>query len=682
VNRVPEFMAQTKKHLQGTTIQFNLKNAPLEHVVEREWLLTNSRAGFSSSTLAGCNTRRYHALLVGSRTPPANRIKALATCLETLLRSNGQEFSFSCFEFDKAFHPQGYQYLTAFRKDIGVHWDYRMEFAALTRSLYLLPDSDTIALSYHFTEVKEPFDFSIRPFASMQDFHSLQNESSHLYSLWNDQEIIVQNDSPHHGKLLLYCDSTRFEQHPQWWRRFFYRQEQRRGQDCFEDLWSPGIFTRRIEKPCRLTFWASLADEMEPNNNLDQMDLDIVIDSLTLKHKEWLKKADTTEPVCSQLFISAGQFVVERNIGDRPTPTIIAGYPWFLDWGRDTFIALEGLCLCTGQYLTAAGVLQTFAKAVSEGMIPNRFDDYGHGAHYNSVDASLWFIHAAFAYLRTTDDRQTFSGKLLPAIKWIVDSYRRGTRFDIHADKDSLISAGNADTQLTWMDAKCNGVVFTPRYGKAVEINALWYNALRNLEWYYQDKNIEQTAFYHSLAEEVHKNFPRVFWNEKYNCLFDCVLPDGTEDASIRPNQILAVSLPYSPLTRSQQQKVVQVVQDHLLTPHGLRSLSPTDSRYAPRYEGGPYERDSAYHQGTVWAWLIGPFIEAYLRVNNFTPEAKRQAGLFLEPLLTHFIEDGCIGSISEVFDGDPPQKPKGCFAQAWSVAEVLRAWMLIHKGK
>jgi predicted glycogen debranching enzyme len=313
-------------------------------------------------------------------------------------------------------------------------------------------------------------------------------------------------------------------------------------------------------------------------------------------------------------------------------------------------------------------------------MIPNRFDDYGQAAHYNSVDASLWFIHAAFAYLNYSGDRQNFASTLLPAVKWIIDSYHRGTRFDIHADKDGLISAGDADTQLTWMDAKHNGVVFTPRYGKAVEINALWYNALRNLELYYQDKNVEQNEVYRSMAQEVQKNFSPLFWNEPANCLFDCILPDGTEDFSLRPNQIFAVSLPHCPLSQQQQASVVDAVQGHLLTPYGLRTLSPVDPRYVPYYEGDPFRRDAAYHQGTVWPWLIGPFVEAYLKVHEFSPAAKAQCSQFIEPLLNHLTEDGCLGSISEIFDAEPPQKPKGCFAQAWSVAEVLRAWTLINK--
>jgi predicted glycogen debranching enzyme len=665
--------------LHGHDITLDIQNPAAESLVEKEWLLTNSRAGFSSQSLAGCNTRRYHALLIGSQNPPACRIKALANCLETI-QAGKDEYSFSCFEFDKAFHPQGYQYLRRFRKDVGVHWDYELPVAGVSRSLYLLPDSDTIALIYTFSGVKKEFDFSVRPFTAMRDFHCLQKASNGLYSLWNDHDISVQSNGNLDGKLTLFSSMMRFEQTPQWWYRFFLRQEQRRGQDCMEDLWSPGVFRCHVTNNTKLVLWAAFTESSEAHPALDAMDADIVIEDLRLRQKELLKTSSPAEPVQQQLFLASSQFVVERTIGGQTTPTVIAGYPWFMDWGRDTFISLEGLCLCTGRYETAAGILQTFAKAVSEGMIPNRFDDYGQEPHYNSVDSSLWFVHAAFAYLRYTGDRPTFASTLLPAVKWIIDSYYRGTRFDIHADKDSLISAGSHDTQLTWMDAKHNGVVFTPRYGKAVEINALWYNALRNLESYYQDKNVEQTAFYHATAEEVRKNFARLFWNDKANCLYDCILLDGTEDASIRPNQILAVSLPFSPLNIQQQALVVGVVQGHLLSPYGLRTLSPVDQRYVPYYEGSPFQRDAAYHQGTVWPWLIGPFVEAYLRVHEFSNDSKSQCAQFLEPLLTNLTEDGCIGSISEIYDAEPPQRPKGCFAQAWSVAEVLRAWTLINK--
>jgi predicted glycogen debranching enzyme len=311
-------------------------------------------------------------------------------------------------------------------------------------------------------------------------------------------------------------------------------------------------------------------------------------------------------------------------------------------------------------------------------MIPNRFDDYGGKLHYNSIDASLWFVHAAFEYLRASCDAATFSADLLPAVRWVIDSYHRGTRFGIHADSDGLITGGKADTQLTWMDAKYDGVVFTPRHGKAVEINALWYNQLRNLADYYIGRNADLENHYKQLAQKVKQSFAEVFWNEETGYLNDCVLPDGTVDGSLRPNQIYAVSLPFSPLTDRQQKSVVDVVQTELLTPFGLRTLNKDDERFIGQYAGDQRQRDAAYHNGTAWPYLIGPFIEAYLRVNNSSKQSKRKAMRYLRPLLKHLTTDGCIGSISEIFDGDEPQRPKGCFAQAWSVAEVLRAYKLI----
>ncbi|MCK5174702.1 MAG: glycogen debranching protein, partial [Planctomycetes bacterium] len=359
-------------------------------------------------------------------------------------------------------------------------------------------------------------------------------------------------------------------------------------------------------------------------------------------------------------------------------------FPWFLDWGRDTFISLKGLLLCTGRYKEAASVLTTFAGAVDEGMIPNRFDDYGNSPHYNSIDASLWFVHSAFEYLSVTGNTQTFSSKLLPAIRWVMDSYSKGTRFGIKADDDGLITGGDEETQLTWMDAKSGDHAFTPRYGKAVEINALWYSNLCQLSKYYKHKSNDLEGgldeYYTELASNVKISFLQSFWNEGLGYLNDCILPDGTVDSSLRPNQIWAVSLPFSPLDDGQKKCIVGVVERELLTAYGLRTLSSADRRFIGRYEGNGFQRDAAYHQGTVWPFLIGGFIEAYLKTNNFTKESKRKALRYLRPLLEHLNHDGCIGSISEIFDGDMPQRPRGCFAQAWSVAEVLRAYKMINE--
>jgi predicted glycogen debranching enzyme len=387
------------------------------------------------------------------------------------------------------------------------------------------------------------------------------------------------------------------------------------------------------------------------------------------------------------LCLAADQFIAKRNSkcgdagkGPEPRTTILAGFPWFADWGRDAFIALPGLLLSTGRVEDAKSVLTTFAAAVDEGMIPNRFDDYSDTAYFNSVDASLWFINAAFQYLYATGDSETFGQKLLPTIRWIIDSYSNGTRYGIGADTDGLITAGNDQTQLTWMDAKYDGVAITARHGKVVEINALWHNSLCWLAEFYATRRDRETEEHHKkMAEKVSSSFCRLFWNETAGYLNDCILPDGSADATLRPNQIFAVSLPFSPLPHLQQATIVEVVQRNLLTPYGLRTLSAQDSRYKGQYVGSQKQRDEAYHQGTVWPYLIGPFVEAYLKVNNFSRKSRKKAAEFIEPLIRHLSEDGCLGQVCEIFDGDTPHKPKGCIAQAWSVAELIRAYQLIN---
>jgi predicted glycogen debranching enzyme len=337
---------------------------------------------------------------------------------------------------------------------------------------------------------------------------------------------------------------------------------------------------------------------------------------------------------------------------------------------------LPGLLLSTGRFDEAKSVLTTFAAAADKGMIPNRFDDKSETAYFNSVDASLWFIDAAFQYLQAGGDSETFTKELLPAIRWIVDSYHKGTRFGICADADGLITAGDDQTQLTWMDAKHDGVAFTPRCGKAVEINALWYNCLMQMK--NSGFGTENPEFYESMADKVRASFCDLFWNQDKDYLNDCILLDGSVDDSLRPNQIFAVSLEFSPLSAQQQKSVVDAVQDQLLTPYGLRTLNPLAENYKGQYTGPARQRDEAYHQGTVWPYLMGPFVEAYLKVNEFSRQSKRQAAEFILPLLRHLTEDGCLGSIPEIFDGDAPHEPRGCIAQAWSVAELIRAYQLV----
>ncbi|MHC4926105.1 MAG: amylo-alpha-1,6-glucosidase [Planctomycetota bacterium] len=666
----------TQNNAEAAAVSVSIRDKSLDSLLDHEWLLTNSRGGFASGTVIGCNTRRYHSLLVGTHTPPANRIAALSNCLETITGKK-ETFSLSNFEFDHTIHPNGYERLLEFRRDGGVHFEYDLTIARLSKSVFLLPDSDILAIAYTFSNVTEAFEFALRPFAAMRDFHSLQHSGAGLTSVWDEQQLCIRTDAAEAGCLALRCDEMRFEQDPEWWHRFHYRVERRRGQDCFEDLWSPGQYKCRIDGPMQIVFWAGLF-ENDQEHSLDKMDLHTAMDAIDLHCKQILKSADSADKVTQKLVLAVDQFVIERTIDDEVTPTILAGYPWFLDWGRDTFIALEGTCLSTGRHEDAWGVLKTFAKAVSEGMIPNRFDDYGNEPHYNSIDASQWFVHAAFRYLHTTGDKANFSSTLLPAVKWIMDSYRKGTRFGICADEDGLICGGDIDTQLTWMDAKHDGIAFTPRYGKAVEVNALWYSNLCCLADYYKAKDDCDTfTFYHDLSEQVRVSFQQQFWNESKGYLNDCILPTGKPDVSLRPNQTFAVSLPFSPLSAQQKKQVVAAVEKALLTPCGMRSLDPADPRYKSHCTGSMGQRDAAYHQGTVWGWLIGPFVEAYLKAHSFDPTAKRKCRSFLTPLIEHMDKDACIGNISEIFDGDAPHTPRGTYAQAWSVAEVLRTWKL-----
>jgi len=667
----------------------------IEEFLCKEWLLTNNRSGYACSTIGGCNTRRYHGLLIGSLNPPVNRIASLANCMEMVI-STQKVYNLSTFEFADKFTPEGYTYIKQFRQDTGVHFDYQLDDIELTKSLYLLRDSDSIAMVYDFTHITDAVEFTWRPFVNLRDFHSLQKSYASLSSAEIGGGLLIRHDIPNSCELFLSSSPGKFQKDEQWWFNFVYRIDRQRGQDFTEDLWTPGFFKNRIEQPCRIIFWANFGQHSRLNEFPNQ-DIEAVVKDLRQHQQQIIHKSKSIKHFIqngkdyTSLSLAADKFVINRDSTTKQSElkqsqtalksrtTILAGFPWFADWGRDAFISLPGLLLSTGRSDEAKSVLTTFANAAEKGMIPNRFDDRSNTACFNSIDASLWFINAAFQYLNVTNDYDTFTNELLGTIRRIVDSYHRGTLFNIHADKDGLITGGDNTTQLTWMDAKYNGVAFTPRCGKAVEINALWYNSLCLLARFYSERDTDSANYYHSMTDKVEESFRRVFWNETTGYLNDCIFTDGTIDASLRPNQIFAVSLPFSPLTVEQQKSVVEIVQKELLTDYGLRTLNPSDSRYRGHYTGSFEQRDGAYHQGTVWPYLIGAFVESYLKVNNFSKTSKAKAAEFIAPLLGHLTADGCLGQISEIFDGDPPHTPRGCFAQAWSVAELLRAYLMIN---
>lgn len=678
-------MLKSDKQLEGHSLFLPLHQINIDQSLSKEWLLSNTRGGYSCSTVTGCNTRRYHGLLTGSLNPPANRILALANVYETITIDN-KEHGLADFEFVHHY-PEKPNFMQGFHKDIGVHFEYQIGSIELTKSVYMMPDADVIAIVYDFVDAFEEIKFSVRPLVSLRDFHHLRRSGGREFTAEDTEQGLLIRSNEDVGSLLMSTPDMYFEQSPQWWNEFLYRKERERGQDCIDDVYSPGVYRCTFENSTQIVLWASFGND-EYIETIPDFEIDTVIDALRLEEKELTSRArKKNNDTLALLYTAADQFVVERTINNKPSTTILAGFPWFLDWGRDAFISLPGLLLATNRFDKAASVLTTFAAAVDKGMVPNRFDDYNNAPHYNSIDASLWFVHSAFEYVRQSGDEETFDEKLMPAIAKIVKSYHDGTRDNIHADTDGLITGGDSETQLTWMDAKCDGVVFTPRYGKAVEINALWYNALCSLADHIASRSEGKYDFtadaetYLKMAMKVKDSFTSLFWNAELGYLNDCILPDGTVDSSLRPNQTWAVSLPFSPLPSQMQKSVIEVVGENLLTPYGLRTLSPKDSRYCHYYAGAQFDRDRAYHQGTVWPHLIGPFIEGWLRVNSFSTESREQANSFLAPLLEHLKHDACLGSISEIFDAEPPHYPRGCFAQAWAVAEVLRCYKLINNA-
>ncbi len=625
----------------------------LQPALTQEWLVTNGLGGFAGSTVVGCNTRRYHGLLCAATLPPVGRLMLLNRLGETLSLDGKTDklLEFSINQFGHIFHPRGDLYLRRFiLHNAFVRWEYDVEGIRIVKELQMPWMKNAVGVRYSIDPGEHTAELSLLPFVRMMDFHTLRHDKVKFDETAHEQNWSVTCGS---ARLHMTSDAGTFVAKPDWWFGHTYAIEAERGMDDTEDLYTPGRYVLNTKKPATITIWVST----EPNPTYDWAEeIKRRQDSVAAMRSP--TKTAVSFPV--RLDHAAGDFVVYRKAPDKKDGTsIIAGYPWFADWGRDTMISLPGLLLATGRFEQARQVLVVFAQYVSQGMIPNRFDDYTNEPSYNTADASLWFIHAAFEYARLSGDTDTFEQSLRPACRAIITGYTQGTRFHIKVDPaDGLVSQGDETTQLTWMDAKCDGICFTPRQGKAVEINALWYHALRLMG---DDKQ----------ADKVGDSFRKAFWISPYRGLADVV--NGTaRDTRIRPNQIFAASLPNSPLNEDQQRAVVEVVRRELLTPVGLRTLDRADPGYHGRYFGPPRQRDEAYHNGCVWPWLIGGFIDAYLRVNQNSEQAREQSRRWLQPLV-HTMEQACIGQISEIFEGDEPHRAVGCPAQAWSVAEVLR---------
>jgi predicted glycogen debranching enzyme len=637
--------------------------ANLEEAVSREWLETNGLGSFASSTIAGANTRRYHSLLTACTKPPVGRVVLLSKLEETLIVRE-ERFELGTNEYDGAVHPSGYQRLVEFRLDPFPIFVFQCGAARLEKAVFMVYGSDTTVVQYRLLDrpTRLPVRLEVRPLVAFRDYHSTTHENSAL-------DRTVTND-PHLAGIALYSglprlyfahNALKLESDGYWYRNFVYRVERERGLDYKEDLFSPFALHYSLNGRGEANLIASTQPrDVRQAEQLRQAEI--------TRRAAIVAKAPVQDEFVQALTLAADHFLVRRDGGY----TVIAGYPWFTDWGRDTMIALPGLTLFNGRSDVAKSILLTFAKHVDQGMLRNRFADQGEGAEFNTVDATLWFFEAVRAYAEHTGDYKTVKEHLYDVLNSIIEWHIKGTRYNIRMLENGLLNAGAPGVQLTWMDAKIGDWVVTPRSGKPVEIQALWFNALKTMEEFAtRFGRGEDLTRFRNISAMLQSTFNRVFWNEKTNCLYDVV--NGVPDASIRPNQVLAVSLQHSMLSLERARAVVEVVERELLTPVGLRSLNRGNPQYAGKYAGDVHSRDSAYHQGTVWPWLIGPFVSAYIKVDGNSPETRDRALSMLRPLQAHLFEGG-LGQISEVFDGDPPQHSGGCFAQAWSVGEVLRA--------
>ncbi len=643
----------------------------LDAAEAREWIVTNGIGGFASGTVAGCETRRYHGLLLAALRPPVGRMQ-LVTGLDEIVRYGGAEYSLATHQWaGGVVDPKGFLNIESFRLDgMMPVWTYALADALLEKRVWMRHGANTTYVEYTMVRGSSGVDLDLKALVNYRDFHGSTHAGNwrmKIDPVENGVQVIAFDGAT---PFYLKCAGAVYQPRHEWYRNCFLPVEKERGLDDLEDHLFAALFQAKLKVGTTVTFVAST----EATAGLDGAA--VRAESAEREAKlvqSWLaeneKTAADSPNWLPQLVLAADQFIVKRSMPEFPDGrSIIAGYHWFGDWGRDTMIALPGLTLATGRAEVARQILLAFAEYVDGGMLPNNFPDVGGQPQYNSVDAALWFFEAVRQYFAVTKDGRTLL-QLFPTLGEMIDAHVKGTRYTIHVDPaDGLLYAGEPGVQLTWMDAKVGDWVVTPRTGKAVEVNALWINALETMAEFAR-LLARPGEGYEKLSAKARKNFQK-FWNEERGCCFDVIEAPGVgNDAALRPNQLLAVSLPVTPLTEEQQKSVVDVCAQHLLTSYGLRSLAPGEPGYQGHYAGGPKDRDAAYHQGTVWGWLLGPFVLAHLRVYGDRAEAMR----FLEPLGISVHMYG-LGTLGEIFEGDPPFTPHGSIAQAWTVGEVLRA--------
>jgi predicted glycogen debranching enzyme len=656
----------------------------------REWLVTNGLGGYASGTVSGVITRRYHGYLIAALPAPFGRMVMLSHIAAQVRYADGRRIEIGGREqVANAESPQGTGYLVEFRLEGGLPvWRYDVNGLILEKRLFLTHMQNTVRVMYQLIDGAEQVELGLRPSVNFRAQEAPVSEPLgwpyEFRAIGDRYELSLKGSPLPPLRLTLRAGDVTFTLKGKRIDNVLYPVEEHRGYQAHGDLWSPGYYRLPLRKGQR----AALVASTEPFEQIEILEPEQALGAERARRRRLIAQAapEARSGTPAELVLAADQFIITpagrteeaaraRATGDE-VRTVIAGYHWFTDWGRDTMISLEGLTLVTGRHVEAGYILRTFAHYVRDGLIPNMFPEGEKEGLYHTADATMWFFHAVDRYVRSTRDQDTLAA-LYPTFKKIIQAHVQGTRFGIHVDpQDELLAQGAPGYQLTWMDAKVDDWVVTPRRGKTVEINALWYNALRLMEEWAGEQGDPQQLEYGERAARVHASFNERFWYAEGGYLYDVIDTEqggpGSSDRKCRPNQLLAISPEHPVLRRERWEPVMRTVRDRLLTPVGLRSLAPDDPDFKPRYYGDLRTRDAAYHQGTVWGWLAGPYIDAVLKTFPDDVAGARRA---LDGFMSH-LDEACLGSISEIFDAEPPFTARGCIAQAWSVAEVLRAWV------
>jgi predicted glycogen debranching enzyme len=641
-----------------------MDNLPIsfQTLSQKEWIYTNGLGSYASTTALGTNTRRYHGLLVASFNPPTERKVIVSRIEEHLYFGNDSVIALSTNQFSEDFiDPKGYEYFTEFNRKPLPETIFTLNGKKVKKTVFMVNQSNTTVVEYANIGLK-PFKLRLRPFLAYRDYHSLAREDA-FFDFYTEKNKGYWKTYAHYGAHPLFYTTTKgdWTQEKLWYKNHFYQGEQARGLDTQEDTCTTGYYEVWLEPGENVYLTFSLDESMmlkEP----------VRLKLAEIERLSKLKKGyQYNDDFLIDLILAGNQFIVKRQ--STQSDTIIAGYHWFTDWGRDTMIAMRGLCIAVGNRKTSQSILSTFFKYLNQGMLPNRFPDNGEEVEYNTIDATLWLFVTLYEYYQKFKDLD-FVEDVFSQLTEVLEAHIRGTRYNIHVTPEGFLYGGEGIAQLTWMDARVGDYVVTPRHGCPVEINILWYNALKIYQ-YFAGKLSKDNA-YEEYIGKIEHNFRAFFWNEA-GYLNDVVLPTQAPDASIRPNQIYALSLPFTLLSDTEEKQVFDTVTKYLYTDYGLRTLNQEHPDFKPTYGGDQWQRDTAYHQGTVWPFLLGEYWSAYLKVHQYSLEAKETVKRMMIPLKNHFYHDNCLHGISEIFDGEKPAMGKGTIHQAWSIGALIQ---------